>query len=88
MKQQPKRTTKEITVSYKEQAINRVIDLLDRHTYERPADILADLMHFCDSQQGVDNGSETFDEELRVAYRYVEDELAEDAELASGEDEQ
>lgn len=89
MKQQQLKTTiEEITVSYKEQAINRVIDLLDRHTYERPADILADLMHFCDSQQGVDNGSETFDEELRVAYRYVEDELAEDAELANSENDE
>ena len=52
---------------------------------DRPADLLADLIHYCDSQQGVENGSDTFDEELRVAYSYVEEELGTDAELASGD---
>ncbi len=77
-----------MTMSYKELAIHRIIKIMDLedNTYDRPADLLADLIHYCDSQQGVDRGSDTFDEELRVAYGYVDDELAEDAEVADGED--
>jgi len=74
-------------MSFKESAIQRVIKAMDSYDYDRPADLLADLIHFCDSQQGVDRGSDTFEEELRVAYSYVDDELAQDAELASGDSE-
>ncbi len=75
-------------MSYKELAIHRIIKVMDREDngYDRPADLLADLIHYCDSQQGVDRGSESFEEELRVAYGYVDDELAEDAEAANSED--
>jgi len=75
-------------VSYKELAIHRIIKVMDREDngYDRPADLLADLIHYCDSQQGVDRGSESFEEELRVAYSYVDDELGLDAELADSED--
>lgn len=78
----------QMTISYKELAIYRIIEIMDRedNTYERPADLLADLLHYCNSQQGVNRGSDTFDEELRVAYNYVDDELAEDAEVADGKD--
>lgn len=74
-------------MSFKESAIQRVIKAMDSYDYDRPADLLADLIHFCDSQQGVDRGSDIFEEELRVAYGYVDDELAQDAELASGDSE-
>jgi len=74
-------------MSFKESAIQRVIKAMDSYDYDRPADLLADLIHFCDSQQGVDRGSDTFEEELRIAYSYVDDELAQDAELASGDSE-
>ena len=74
-------------MSFKESAIQRVIKAMDSYDYDRPADLLADLIHFCDSQQGVDRGSDTFEEELRIAYSYVDDELAQDAELASGNSE-
>jgi len=74
-------------MSFKESAIQRVIKAMDSYDYDRPADLLADLIHFCDSQQGVDRGSDTFEEELRVAYSYVDDELAQDAELASRDSE-
>lgn len=73
-------------MGFKEQAIQRVIKAMDSYDYDRPADLLADLIHFCDSQQGVERGSDTFDEELRVAYSYVEDELGLDAELANDQD--
>ena len=73
-------------MSFKESAIQRVIKAMDSYDYDRPADLLADLIHFCDSQQGVDRGSDTFDEELRIAYSYVEDELGLDAEVADRED--
>ena len=73
-------------MSFKESAIQRVIKAMDSYDYDRPADLLADLIHFCDSQQGVERGSDTFDEELRVAYSYVEDELGLDAEVADRED--
>lgn len=75
-------------MSYKEEAIQRVLRAMNMQGCDRPADMLADIIHFCDSQQGVDNGSDTFEEELRVAYGYVEEELAQDAELASGEDDE
>ena len=75
-------------MSFKESAIQRVIKAMDSYDYDRPADLLADLIHFCDSQQGVDRGSDTFEEELRVAYSYVEDELAQDADLANGDDDE
>lgn len=74
-------------MSFKESAIQRVIKAMDSYDYDRPADLLADLIHFCDSQQGVERGSDTFEEELRIAYSYVDDELAQDAELASGDSE-
>ena len=74
-------------MSFKESAIQRVIKAMDSYDYDRPADLLADLIHFCDSQQGVDRGSDTFEEELRIAYSYVDDELGQDAELASGNSE-
>lgn len=73
-------------VSFKEQSIQRVIKIMDRDDCSRPADLLADLIHYCDSQQGVDRGSDSFEEELRVAYSYVDIELAEDAEITSSED--
>lgn len=75
-------------MSFKESAIQRVTKAMDSYDYDRPADLLADLIHFCDSQQGVDRGSDTFEEELRVAFSYVNDELAQDAELAEGNDDE
>lgn len=75
-------------MSFKEEAIQRAIRILDMQGCDRPADLLADLIHYCDSQQGVENGSDTFDEELRVAYSYVEEELGTDAELANSEDDE
>ena len=75
-------------MSFKEEAIQRAIRTMNMNGCDRPADLLADLIHYCDSQQGVDNGSDTFDEELRVAYSYVEEELSTDAELASGDNDE
>ena len=73
-------------MSFKEDAIQRAIKVLDGHAYDRVADLLADLLHYCDSQQGVDRGTETFEEELDVAYGYVDEELGIDAELADDRD--
>ena len=73
-------------MSFKEEAIQRVLRTMAMNGCDRPADLLADIIHFCDSIQGVEHGSDTFDEELRVAYGYVEDELAQDAELADTDD--
>lgn len=73
-------------MSFKEEAIQRVINVMDAQGFDRPADLLADLIHYCNSLQGVERGSEDFDEELRVAYLYVDDELAEDAEVADSGD--
>lgn len=40
--------------------------------YDRPADIIADLIHYC-NQKGI-----TFEEELAAARGYVEEEINED----------
>lgn len=75
-------------MSYKEEAIQRVLRTMNMQGCDRPADMLADIIHFCDSQQGVEHGSDTFEEELRVAYSYVDDELTQDAELADSENDE
>lgn len=52
----------------KEYSIKLVTKVMNKYGYDRPADLLADLLYFCDSEHSTD----TFDEELRVAYGYLE----------------
>ena len=59
------------TLTLHQQAVQRIRDLLvsnEGTTWTRPADLLADIMHFCD-------GDEEFEDELETAREYYNDEL-------------
>lgn len=58
-------------------AIARISKILDLNQYDRPADIIADIMHYCDS--GLDEDG-SFAAELERAQLYYEDEMVEDEE--------
>ena len=60
---------------YRMMAIARISKLLELNQYERPADIIADIMHYCDS--GLDE-DESFAAELERAQMYYDDEAIED----------
>jgi hypothetical protein len=63
--------------TYQLLATRRTEELLDTHSsYERPADLIADLIHYCNYHGELFD----FEEELRVARLYVDDEQREDAE--------
>lgn len=63
-------------MSYQQQAYRRIVELLDKlPSHERPADIIADIIHYCNQEEYYD-----FEEELRVARDYADDEQREDAE--------
>ena len=69
-------------MSYQQQAYKRIVELFDvLPGHERPADIIADLIHYCNEDQHYD-----FEEELRVAREYADDEQQEDAESARDRD--
>jgi len=57
------------TLTLHQQAVQRIRDLLatnDGATWTRPADLLADIMHYCE---------ENFDDELETAKELYDDEL-------------
>ena len=59
------------TLTLHQQAVQRIRDLLASNegaTWTRPADLLADIMHFCDDE-------EEFELELESAREYYNDEL-------------
>lgn len=60
---------------YRMMAIARISKLLELNQYERPADIIADIMHYCDS--GLDEDG-SFAAELERAQMYYDDETIED----------
>lgn len=65
-------------VSLQDQACDRIRELFAScEDYTRPADIIADIMHFC-ARQG---GTFDFDQELAIAETYVTEEAAFDSEL-------
>lgn len=70
--------------SYQLLATQRTEELLEINSskvYERPADLIADLIHYCNYHEEVLD----FEEELRVARLYVDDEQREDAESKLGD---
>ena len=70
--------------SYQLLATQRTEELLEINSskvYERPADLIADLIHYCNYHGEVLD----FEEELRVARLYVDDEQREDSESKLGD---
>jgi hypothetical protein len=64
-------------MNYQEQAYQRIQEVLGRLSgHERPADLIADLIHYCEHE----NELYDFEEELRVARLYADDEQQLDAE--------
>ena len=62
-------------LSMRDQAIGRVAQMfLNCEDYTRPADIIADIMHYCQKE----NGAFDFDQELAIAETYVTEELGYD----------
>jgi len=62
------------TLTLHQQAVQRIRDLLatnDGATWTRPADLLADIMHYCDDD---------FDDELDSAREFYEEEIDTDTE--------
>lgn len=57
---------------YRNLAVERFASVLDSCKADRPADIIADIIHYCEANL-ID-----FDEELRMADNYVAEELAVD----------
>jgi hypothetical protein len=75
--QQKVQTTIEVSMSYQAMAHRRMQALLSTsEDIGRPADLIADLIHYCEHE----NELYDFEEELRVARLYVDDEQREDAE--------
>ena len=60
---------------FESQAIQRVQGYLGNYDTDQPAEILADILHYCNSS-GID-----FRSQLRLAESYVEEELSVDSEL-------
>lgn len=63
-------------------AVGRIDRIIDGRINTRPADILADLIHYCK------HNALSFDEELSVAQSYVTEELGFDEEIRQIEHEE
>lgn len=60
---------------FERRAIERVQGYLGNYDTDAPAEILADILHYCN------NSGISFQDQLRLAEGYVEEELSADAEL-------
>jgi hypothetical protein len=57
-------------LTFRQQAVGRVAQMfLNNENYTRPADLIADIIHYCAETSEWD-----FDQELTSAYDYVRDE--------------
>jgi hypothetical protein len=61
-------------MTMREQAIARIHELLKHPDYTRPADIIADIIHYCATDL-------SFEDELETAREYVYEELGYDEEM-------
>lgn len=70
-------------MSYQTAAHRRIQEVLSMMPgHERPADLIADLIHYCEHENELYN----FEEELRVAREYADDEQQLDAESDYSDD--
>lgn len=61
---------------FAEQAVDRVESYFKNYDTKQPAEIIADILHYC-QQKGID-----FYDEVELAESYVSEELSYDAEFA------
>lgn len=65
-------------ISFRDQAVDRIKVLFgdNQEIYTRPADLLADLIHYCGDSENFE-----FQHELDIAFDYVSDEILHDKEM-------